>query len=203
MSVLRADWVGIREAVDAIRNGYIVAYPTETFYGLGADPFNERAIERLFELKGRSEDKPIPLLIPYVEMLKVVAKEVPPMGERLVKAFWPGPLTLVFKTYPSLPDALTGGTGKIGVRVSSNPIAQRLVEYLNAPLTTTSANPSGKKGPITPDEVKAYFGDKVAIILDGGKLSGKKGSTVVDVTGVDIEVIRKGEIAVEDIKAKL
>ncbi len=200
MSILKGDWIGLREAVDAIRRGYIVAYPTETFYGLGVDPFNEEAVERLFELKGREKGNPIPLLVPDLETLQAIVEEIPPIGEELIERFWPGPLTIVFRARPEIPDIVTGGTGKIGVRISSNPVAARLVEYLDAPLTTTSANPSSHKSPTTVEEVRAYFDERIAVIIDGGKLKGQKGSTVVDVTEGEIRVIREGEIPLEELK---
>ncbi len=199
MSLLKADWRGIREAVDTIRNGYIVAYPTETFYGLGVDPFNESAIERLINLKKRENGKPIPLLISDREMLERLVEDIPPLAERLMERFWPGPLTLVFRAREDVSKLLTGRTGKIGLRISSNPVAKRLVEFLNSPVTTTSANPSGARPALTPDEVRDYFDEKVALILDYGRLTGEKGSTVIDVTGDGIEIIREGEIPVEEI----
>lgn len=203
MSVLKADWIGLREAVDAIRHGYIVAYPTETFYGLGGDPFDEKAMEELLRLKGREKGRPLPLLVPDIETLEGIVEEIPPLGYRLIEKFWPGPLTIVFKAVPEVPELVTGGTGKVGVRISSNPVAARLVEYLDAPLTTTSANPSGRKSPLTADEVRAYFDDRLAVIIDGGRLQGRKGSTVIDITEGEIKVIREGEIPLDEIKDTL
>ncbi len=203
MSILRADWISLREAVDTIRKGYIVAYPTETFYGLGVDPFNRKALERLFALKGRERGKPVPVLVPDLETLEWIVEEIPKTGRRLIDRFWPGPLTIVFKARPEVPDLLTGGTGKIGVRISSHPVAAKLLEYLDGPLTTTSANPSGKGSPLTAGEVEDYFGEKVAIIIDGGRLKGRKGSTVVDVTGGGLTTIREGEIPVEELRRSL
>ena len=203
MSILRADWISLREAVDTIRKGYIVAYPTETFYGLGVDPFNRKALERLFALKGRERGKPVPVLVPDLETLEWIVEEIPKTGRRLIDRFWPGPLTIVFKARPEVPDLLTGGTGKIGVRISSHPVAAKLLEYLDGPLTTTSANPSGKGSPLTAGEVEDYFGEKVAIIIDGGRLKGRKGSTVVDVTGGGLTTIREGEISVEELRRSL
>lgn len=203
MSILRADWISLREAVDTIRKGYIVAYPTETFYGLGVDPFNRKALERLFALKGRERGKPVPVLVPDLETLEWIVEEIPKTGRRLIDRFWPGPLTIVFKARPEVPDLLTVGTGKIGVRISSHPVAAKLLEYLDGPLTTTSANPSGKGSPLTAGEVEDYFGEKVAIIIDGGRLKGRKGSTVVDVTGGGLTTIREGEISVEELRRSL
>ena len=195
-----SDWKQVR---DIFKKGGMIAYPTETFYGLGVDPFNEIAIKKLFELKGRDPDKPVSILIKDKKMLLTVVEEISPLAEILMKKFWPGPLTIIFKAKKSIPSILTGGTGKIGVRISSNPITQKLLENVDSPITTTSANPSDKKSPITAKEVMDYFGDKIDLILDGGMLYGKLGSTVVDVTEGELIVIREGEISVEAISAYL
>src|SRR3990167_9776167 len=188
-----SDWKRVR---DIFKKGGIIAYPTETFYGLGVDPFNEAAIKKLFELKGRGSDKPVSILIKDKKMLLEVAEEIPLLAEKLIKKFWPGPLTIIFKAKKSIPSLLTGGTGKIGVRISSNPITQKLLEEIDSPITATSANPSGKKSPVTAKEVMDYFGDKIDLVLDGGVLYGKLGSTVIDVTEGELTVIREGEISI-------
>ena len=195
-----SDWKQVR---DIFKKGGMIAYPTETFYGLGVDPFNEIAIKKLFELKGRDPDKPVSILIKDKKMLLTVVEEISPLAEILMKKFWPGPLTIIFKAKKSIPSILTGGTGKIGVRISSNPITQKLLEKIDSPITTTSANPSGERSPVTANKVMGYFGNKIDLILDGGMLYGKLGSTVVDVTEGELIVIREGEISVEAISAYL
>ncbi|MBI3399125.1 MAG: threonylcarbamoyl-AMP synthase [Deltaproteobacteria bacterium] len=191
-----SDWKRVR---DIFKKGGIIAYPTETFYGLGVDPFNESAVKKLFQLKGRGFDKPISMLAKDKNMLLPVVEEIPPAAEKLIKKFWPGPLTIIFKAKKTVPSIITGSTGKIAVRISSNPIAQKLLENINSPITTTSANPSGKKSPVTAKEVMDYFKDKIDLILDGGALSGKLGSTIVDVTEGDLKIIREGEIAAKTV----
>ena len=204
-TLVKAEGVSLSKSVreqilNAFKRGGIIAYPTETFYGLGVDPFNETAIKRLFELKGRDSDKPISILVKDTKMLLTVVEEIPPLAEKLIKRFWPGPLTIVFKAKKTISLALTANTGKIGVRISGNQIAQKLLETIDSPITTTSANPSGKKSPVTASEVIGYFGDKIDLILDGGMLYGKLGSTIVDVTEGDLKVIRQGEISVEQLQ---
>lgn len=189
--VLKSDW---KQILDVFKTGGIIAYPTDTFYGLGVDPFNESAIKKLFALKGRSFDKPVSILVKDKNMLLSVVEEIPPAAERLIKKFWPGPLTIIFKAKKTIPSVLTGSTGKIGVRISGNPITQKLLEIIDSPITTTSANPSGKKSPVTAKKVKDYFGDKIDLIIDDSVLSGKLGSTIVDVTERELKVIREGEI---------
>jgi len=188
------------EAVRVFKSGGVIAYPTETFYGLCVDPFNRRAVEGLFRLKGRPEKNPVSVIIKDVPMLVAVASEVPPIARDLIKRFWPGPLTIVFKAHPALPPELTGNTGRIGVRVSSNPLAARLSSELNSPITATSANPTGEKPPVAPEEVLDYFNGRVDILIDGGTLPGKTGSTVLDVTSGRVVVIREGEIPSTDLQ---
>lgn len=195
-SVSKSIWKQVR---DIFKKGGMIAYPTETFYGLGVDPFNESAIEKLFALKGREADKPISILVKDKKMLTEVAEEIPLSAEILIKKFWPGPLTIIFKAKKIIPSLITGSTGKIGVRISSNPITQKLLEAIDAPITATSANPSGEKSPVTAREVMDYFENEVDLILDGGTLSGRLGSTIVDVTEGDLKVIRKGEIPLKTV----
>lgn len=184
----------LEEAADILRKGGIIAYPTETFYGLGADAFNEVAIKRLYQIKGRELNKPISILIRDQEMLKQVANSIPASAERLMQELWPGPLTLIFKCRDQLPSYLTGGTGKVGVRISSQLTAQRLLEILELPITATSANLSGGKSPITAQEILGSSANGIDLILDGGKLPGQLGSTIVDLTISPPKIVREGEI---------
>ena len=190
---------GWKRVRDIFKKSGMIAYPTETFYGLGVDPFNEIAIKKLFALKGRDFDKPVSILIKDKKMLLTVVEAISPLAEVLIKKFWPGPLTIIFKAKKSIPSILTGGTGKIGVRISNNPIAQKLLEEIDSPITTTSANPSGEKSPVTANKVMGYFGNKIDLILDGGMLYGKLGSTVIDVTEGELTVIREGEISIKQL----
>ncbi len=182
---------------EVFKKGGIIAYPTETFYGLGADPFNEDALERLFELKGRPRGKPILVVIREVSELTLLAADIPDVATSLIKRYWPGPLTLVFRAKEGLSELLTGGTGKIGVRLSSSPVTQRLVEILRSPLTSTSANPSGMSPARDYKEVLEYFGDAVDVVIKAERLSTGKPSTVVDVTAEKPVVIREGVIKIE------
>lgn len=195
--------VDLERAGRVFRSGGIIAYPTETFYGLCVDPFNDYAIRRLFFLKGRHEKNPVALIIADKSMLKGVAREVTEAGARLMERFWPGPLTLIFRAAPEVPQELTGFTGKIGVRVSSHPIARALSEAFKSPITATSANHSGEKPATEAGEVLGYFDGSIDILIDGGKLSGTKGSTVVDVTGERIELIREGEVEFSEVMKAL
>lgn len=187
------------EAREVFRRGGVIAYPTETFYGLCVDPFNTEAVERLFTLKGRSARSPVSVIISDLSMLEEVAVEVTADSKTLMKKFWPGPLTLIFKARPNVPPELLGSTGKIGVRVSSNPIAQRLSQALSSPITATSANPAGRTPPVSAEEVLGYFDGSIDILIDGGRLKGRLGSTVVDASGDGLKVVRVGEVPIEEI----
>jgi len=186
-------------ALNPFRAGRIIAYPTETFYGLCADPFNGKAIEALYELKGRPPASPMPLIIGEEGMLSSIAAEINPEARRLMTRFWPGPLTIIFKARPELPSILTAGTGTIGVRLSGSPYARRLSSTLSSPITSTSANPSGRPPAIRADEVLGYFDGTIDILIDGGELKGKKGSTIVDATEEKLVILREGEITASEI----
>ncbi len=184
----------IAQAVAVLKSGGVIAYPTETFYGLGVDATNVKAVERLFAVKGRDFNNPIPVVIRDVAQLNQVVTDVPPLAQELIDRHWPGPLTLVFGVAPSLSARLTAGTGKIGVRISSHPIARLLAGQLGGPLTSTSANRSGQKECVTAQKVMEKIGDDLDLILDGGATPGGKGSTILDITRTPPVVFRAGVI---------
>ncbi|MBI2981114.1 MAG: threonylcarbamoyl-AMP synthase [Deltaproteobacteria bacterium] len=175
----------VREAVEMIREGAICAYPTETFYGLGVDVGNEAAIKRLYDLKRRDPGNPIAVIVSDRDMLASIVQEVPDRALVLIDLFWPGPLTILFRTKSG---------GKIGIRISSHPVATALVRGLGCPLSTTSANLAGFPPSSDPNRLRGYFGDKIDLIIDGGALPPSLGSTVVDVTDEKVAIIREGVI---------
>ena len=184
----------IEKAVEIIQKGGIIAYPTETFYGLGTNALNAKAVERLFKIKKRPYTKPIPILIPHLDWLKKLTLSIPPLAEKLIARYWPGPLTIVFAATDLLPKNLTASTGKIAIRISSHPLAQGLVEALDLPLTATSANLSQMPPPTCPDELHAEIKAEVDAILDGGKTKGGLASTIIDVTVNPPQILREGVI---------
>lgn len=184
---------------DVIRAGGVIAYPTDTFYGLGADPKNPAAVRKLFEIKGRPADRPILLLIKDAHDVRDWAEEVSPRAEGFMKRFWPGPLTLVFKARVGVLSELTAGTGTIGLRVPGAALSRELLRFLNSALTGTSANRSGDPSPRTAHEAMASVGGLVDLILDGGETAGGKPSTVVDVSAEEPKVIRGGAVDLRDI----
>lgn len=182
---------------EAIRTGGVIVYPTDTFYGLGADPNNPAAVQKLFEFKGRQADQPILLLIHDIAEVQNWAAEISPQAERLMKKFWPGPLTLVFKAKKSVLPKLTAGTGTIGLRMPGNAQTLQLLSLLGSALTGTSANISGGRSLETAAEAQEALGDRVDLVLDGGKTAGGRPSTILDVTGKELRVIREGAFSVE------
>jgi L-threonylcarbamoyladenylate synthase len=184
----------VPSAVKVLKQGGVIAYPTETFYGLGCDATRPEAVQKLFELKGRSADNPIPVLIHSRETLLYWVRDVPAGAETLMDKYWPGPLTLIFWAKGGLPTELLAGTGKIALRISSHPLARSLTQDLGLPLTTTSANRSGSLPARSVEEVRVYF-QNIEGVVDGGVLPPSKGSTILDATVDPPKILREGEIS--------
>lgn len=196
--VLRADeGRSINEAARVIFAGGVVAVPTESFYGLAANALDNVAIERLLTIKRRREDHPILILIHSAEELPKYVIHIPPVALRLIAAFWPGGLTLVFESSPRISAVLTGGKGKIGVRRSSHPVPTALARICGIAITGTSANVTGAPPCDRAEDVYEALGSQIDLILDGGKTEGGKGSTVLDVTVTPPEVVREGMVPLE------
>jgi len=170
----------------------IMAYPTETFYGLGAVCFSGKAVRRIYRLKTRDARKPLSLIVSGLDMVETLASCPPPLFHRLAGEFWPGPLTLVLKALPSFPARLAGPGHTIGVRIPSVPWLRRLVQEVGFPITATSANTSGEREISDPAEILRTFSDKVDIVVDGGATPGGRASTIVDITGATHSVLREG-----------
>ncbi|MCP4668747.1 MAG: threonylcarbamoyl-AMP synthase [Deltaproteobacteria bacterium] len=190
----------IEKASQCLKSGGLVVYPTESFYGLGADATNQGAIERLFAVKKRPPDRPVLILIASTAMLTQYVDSLPPVAHQLMHAFWPGGLTLVFEAGPMIPSLLTANTGKIGVRLSSNPVATALTKALGTPVTGTSANISGEPACRSGKEVLSSLGEGVDIILDGGMTPGGMGSTILDVTADPPHILREGMVSGKRLK---
>lgn len=189
------------QAAATLRKGGLIAFPTETYYGLAVDPFNESALHRLFDIKQRPSVKPVLLLVSARGRIAEVADGIPVVAERLMDRYWPGPLTMVFSARSELPATLTGDTGTIGVRVSSNPVANSLLHIFGGPLTATSANRSGEDAARTETEVRKIFGRDIDMILPGGPTPGGKPSTLVAFEENSIICIRDGCIPCREIFA--
>lgn len=185
-------------AAEVISRGGVIAFRTDTFYGLGADPFDEAAVARIRELKGRDDDKPILLLVSDAAIVERVIAERSQAFARAAAAFWPGPLTIVGIAVAGLPPETTSGTGTVGVRLPAVADVRELVRSCGGVLTATSANPSGRGAARSAQEVAAYFPDGPSggldLIVDGGVVTVTEASTVLDVTTVPPRVVREGAI---------
>ncbi len=187
--------------LELLRRGELVAFPTDTVYGLGALAFKEQAIEGLFAVKGRDIGKAIAVLVGDLADLPIVTGAINEAVRLLAARFWPGPLTLVVPRHPSLPDIISPNQ-TIGVRMPDHPIALRLLN-LSGPLAVTSANLSGAASAVTAQEVLAQLGGRIPLILDGGRTPGGQPSTVIDCTGPELVLLRPGPLTIEQLKSGL
>ena len=170
----------------------MIAFRTDTFYGLGADPFNAAAVARVRALKGREENKPILLLLSDASVVDRFVADRSKEFEEVASKFWPGPLTIVGRAVANLPAEITAGTGTVGVRVPADEDVRDLVRECGGALTATSANPSGSEPARSAKEVREYFGDRIDLVIDGGEVTATEPSTVLDVTTSPMRIIRQG-----------
>ena len=189
----------ILKAASVVRSGGIIIFPTRSLYGLAADAFNEEAVERIFEIKGRMSEKPILVLADSFLMLSCLVRNIPPPAQKIMDSFWPGGITIVFEANDNLPANLTAGSGKIGIRRPGHPVASALVRAVGGPVTGTSANLSGNRGCSIISEIDPGIAESVDLIIDAGELKGGIGSTVIDVTEEPPVLIREGWISINEI----
>jgi L-threonylcarbamoyladenylate synthase len=195
MTVLERE---IDKAVEILRRGGVIAFPTDTVYGLGADAFNRTAVERIYEIKKRPHHQQLPLLVADVEQVTALAEHVPAPAWFLARRFWPGGLTLVLPKAPSLPGYLAPGS-TIAVRIPDHPICLALIKRLGNPITGTSANVSGQPPALSAEQARKQLAGKVEFIVNGGECPGGKESTIVDVTGDFPIILREGIIPAREI----
>jgi L-threonylcarbamoyladenylate synthase len=195
VDAVHPDAAALARAAAILRGGGLVAFPTETFYGLGAAADDSAAVRRVFRVKGRAEAKPLLVLVDSIAMAETLAAEVTPHARALMVRHWPGALTLVLRARSELPRELTAGTGTIGVRWSPHPVARGLVRSLGAPVTAPSANREGQAPPTTSAEVLRAVDGEIDLVLDGGATAGGPASSVVDVTGEPPRVLRQGAVS--------
>ncbi len=192
----------LQRAAELLRQGGLVAYPTETYYGIAADPFNEGALRRLHRLKKRPREKPISVLIGDMDTLSLLVEEIPAPFHVLMEKFWPGPLTLVFPARSTISCLVTAGTGTIGIRLSPHPVALDLIKAFDGkPVTATSANISGCRPARTAAQAASQFGKGVDMILDGGTTVGESASTLVGIRRGRFHLIREGALPFGEIIA--
>ena len=191
----------LAEAVAILQAGGVVAMPTDTLYGLAADPFSVDAVARVFAVKGRSAERAMPLVAADLDQIVTQIGPLPELARRLAMTYWPGPLTLLVTRPPSIPPDVAGGRGEIGVRVPAHAVTRELCRVYSRLLTATSANLSGEPPSNDPDEIARALGAGVDLLLDAGRTPGGAPSTIVDVTGSEPRLVRPGAIAWDDVQA--
>jgi len=201
--VLPASEEAIATAARILAEGGLVAFPTDTVYGVGAHVFQPDAVERIYVAKIRPRDKAIPILLARADDLPLVAEGITETVWLLAERFWPGGLTLVLPRKDNVPDIVSAGGPTVAVRVPDHPVFLALIAALGAPLAGTSANLSGRPSPVTAQEVEAELGGRIELILDGGRCPGGTPSTVLDLTADPPTILRAGAIGVEEIEAAL
>ena len=198
--ILPYDQSSVKQAAEIVSRGGVIAFRTDTFYGLGANPFDVAALRRIKELKGREETKPILILVSDRDQVQRFIDQPSLEFERLAAEFWPGPLTLIGAARSEVPHELTAGTGTIGIRLPADDDVRNLVRTCGGALTATSANPSSQPAARTAEEVAACFSSGIDLIIDGGQSRSDQPSTVLDVTGSEIKIVREGAISTSDIR---
>jgi tRNA threonylcarbamoyl adenosine modification protein (Sua5/YciO/YrdC/YwlC family) len=189
----RPEWPRIRQVAAVIRRGGVVAIPTDTFYGLAANPFLPGVAERIFRIKRRPETRPILLLIDSLERLENLVRDPPRSFQRIAAAFWPGPLTVILRANERVPQAITAGTGTVAVRWPAAALPRALIGAVGAPLTATSANISGRRPALTAHDAQIQLGHTVDCIVDGGRAARMLPSTIVDLTN-GYRIVREGAV---------
>jgi L-threonylcarbamoyladenylate synthase len=189
----------IEKGIAILRRGGLVAFPTDTVYGLGASMTLPQAVARIYAVKSRPQSMALPLLVASTAQVSAVAQQVPSVAWRLIERFWPGALTIVLHRSEAVPLIVTGGEATVAVRIPAHPIPIALIEGLGTPIIGTSANLSGHPSPLTAEEVHSQLGNKVDLIIDGGRCPGQE-STIVDVTGETPVIRRAGAISREEIE---
>jgi len=187
-------------AAEVVQAGGVVVYPTETLYGLGANAWNPEAVERVHALKKRTGGKPVLVIVHSAGAVPGLTDEITEAGRTLMESFWPGPLTLLFRSGSHVPRAVTGESGRIGIRLPSSRVCVRLCELSGCPLVSTSANISGEPSPGSVPEIERALGPGVDLFIDGGVLPPGLPSTVVDVSGRAPHLVREGRVSFEDLK---
>lgn len=193
-------WDQVEAGVRLLRSEEVIAYPTDTLYGLGADFASEAALQRVLEIKGRPQQMGIPLLLSGPDQLSLVADGMTDAALALARRFWPGALTLVVRRSSAVSDLVTGGRDTVAVRVPNHAIPRALAAGLGRPITGTSANLTGAPPATTAEEVRRQLGDRVALVIDGGPSPLSQASTIVDVSGPVLRLVRTGAVSLEAIR---
>lgn len=190
----------VRYAATFIRRGEVVGVPTDTFYALAADPFNLAAVEEIYRVKGRPENRALPILVNSIDQAVMLARDLPPNFLKLAKKFWPGPLTLLVDASHQIPLKVTANMGRAALRWPNSPTACALIEQLGSPITGTSANISGFPSCSNAEQLMEQLGDRLPLILDAGDTGAMISSTIVDLRDSEWRIIREGLVSAEDIE---
>ena len=197
------DPAAIRYAADLIRRGELVAIPTDTFYGIAADPFNLAAVDQIYRVKGRPETRALPILVNTTAQAVSLSRDVPYTFHRLAAKFWPGPLTLLVEASTAVPLKVTANTGNVALRWPKSAVVNALIELAGGPITGTSGNISGQPACASAIDLLEQMGDRLPLIIDAGITPGNLASTIVKLDGDDWEVMRHGVITEDEIRAAL
>ncbi|HYM35669.1 MAG TPA: L-threonylcarbamoyladenylate synthase, partial [Steroidobacteraceae bacterium] len=201
MSIARDTQKQIQAAVEALRAGELIAFPTETVYGLGADASNPKAVRKIFELKGRPANHPVIVHLDDAKHLQRWVRQMPDVARALGEKFWPGPLTLVLKRAPAVSDVITGGQDTVAVRIPSHPIARQLLTAFGGGVAAPSANRYGHVSPTRAEHVRDEFGDAIKLVLDGGDCKVGLESTIVACVGEQPRLLRPGAITMSQLRS--
>lgn len=193
----------IQYAADFIARGRVVGIPTDTYYGLAADPFNLAAVEQIYRVKGRPEARALPILVNSIVQAATLARELPPAFHVLAQKFWPGPLTLLVEASTHLPLKVTANTGRVALRWPNSRVACKLIELLGSPVTGTSANLSGHPSCSSADQLMRQMGDRLPLILDAGETGALLSSTIIELRGDDWHILREGLVSEADARAAM
>jgi tRNA threonylcarbamoyl adenosine modification protein (Sua5/YciO/YrdC/YwlC family) len=197
------DPAAIRYAADFIRRGKLVAIPTDTFYGIAADPFNLAAVEQIYRVKGRPETRALPILVNATSQALTLTRDVPYTFHKLAAKFWPGPLTILVEASTGVPLKITAHTGNVALRWPKSPIVNALIDLSGGPVTGTSGNISGQPACASAIDLLEQMGDRLPLIIDAGETPGNLASTIVKLEGDDWEIMREGVITEQEIRAAL
>jgi tRNA threonylcarbamoyl adenosine modification protein (Sua5/YciO/YrdC/YwlC family) len=199
ISAVSPDVDSIRYAAQLISHGQVVGVPTDTFYGLAADPFNLAAVEEIYRVKGRPENRALPILVNSIEQAMMLTGDLPDNFLKLAQKFWPGALTILVDASQRLPLKVTANKGRVALRWPKSPIACALIEQVNSPITGTSANISGFPSCSNADQLVKQLGKRLPLILDGGETGATVSSTIVDLRGDEWRILREGIVTEEEI----
>jgi L-threonylcarbamoyladenylate synthase len=197
------DSTAIRYAADFIKRGQVVGVPTDTFYGLGADPFNLAAVEEIYRVKGRPENRALPILVSSIEQAATLSRDLPDNFLKLAQKLWPGALTIVVQASNRLPLKVTANKGRVALRWPNSRVACAIIEQVGSPITGTSANISGYPSCSNAQELVQQLGERLPLILDSGDTGARVSSTIVNLEGEDWKIVRPGQITEEEIERVL